>query len=89
MLFALRASSANALEKSLVVVGSINIFMGVRLELASQYFRIIICDVGEAPTLRIRGAKESFKTFVNSRDKFVNIPVDEEVRMFLSPKTAA
>ena len=60
----------------------------VRLELASQYFRIIVCDVGEAPTLRIRGAKESFKTFVNSRDKFVNIPVDEEVRMFLSPKTA-
>ena len=28
MLFALRASSANALEKSLVVVGSINMFMG-------------------------------------------------------------
>ena len=64
-------------------------FKSVRLELASQYFRIIICDVGEAPTLRIRGAKESFKTFVNSRDNCVNIPVDEEVRMFLSPKTAA
>ena len=54
-----------------------------------QYFRIIICDVGEAPTLKIRGAKEMFETFVNSRDKFVNIPVDEEVRMFLSLKTAA
>ena len=49
----------------------------------------MICDVGEAPTLRIRGAKEMFEIFVNSRDSIVNIPVDEEFRTFLSPKTAA
>ena len=49
----------------------------------------MICDVGEAPTLRIRGAKEMFEIFVNSRDIIVNFPVDEEIRTFLSPKTAA
>ena len=36
----------------------------------------------------MKGAKEMFEISINSRDNFVIIPVDEEIRMFLSPKTA-
>ena len=36
------------------------------------------CDVGEAPTLRKKGVKELFEIFINFRDTFVNIPVDED-----------
>ena len=35
----------------------------------------MLCDVGEAHTLR---KKESFEIFINSRDTFVHIPVDED-----------
>ena len=45
--------------------------------------------VGDASTLCKRGAKESFKIFVNSRDTFKDIPVDEKIRQFLTRKTAA
>ena len=38
----------------------------------------LLCDVGEAPTLRKKGVKESFEIFINSRDTFVNIPGDED-----------
>ena len=38
----------------------------------------LLCDVGEAPTLRKKGVKESFEIFINSRDTFVHIPVDED-----------
>ena len=38
----------------------------------------LLCDVGEASTLRKKGVKESFEIFINSRDTFVNIPVDED-----------
>ena len=38
----------------------------------------LLCDVGEAPTLRKNGVKESFEIFINSRDTFVNIPVNED-----------
>ena len=38
----------------------------------------LLCDVGEALTLWKKGLKESFEIFINSRDTFVNIPVDED-----------
>ena len=34
--------------------------------------------LSETPTLREKGAKESFENFNNSRDTNVNIPVDED-----------
>ena len=33
---------------------------------------------GDASTLREKGAKESFKVYVNSRDIIENIPVDDQ-----------
>ena len=59
-----------------------------RRELVLTDFRITIYYVGEAPTLRMKGAKEMFEISINSRDNFVIIPVDEEIRMIMSPKTA-
>ena len=38
----------------------------------------LLCDVGEAPTLQKKGVKESYEIFINSRDTFVNIPVDKD-----------
>ena len=48
------------------------------LRLKLRLVLLIFCDVSETPTLREKGAKESFENFNNSRDTNVNIPVDED-----------
>ena len=51
----------------------------VRLKLSLGIFQNDYdCDFGEALTLQKKGVKESFEIFINSRDTFVNIPVDED-----------